>query len=294
MLGPWEDETPLGGPLAFQAIATNGRTIILAGGASVSDTGELGWFGSVMWNALDDDGHLTDWYGESGVFDAPTLHGSATVHGDRAYFVGGGGGTVAFQPRVVSMRIGAETLEDPRDETPMTGGRSRHVSLAREGALYVMGGFTDPATPSPTPAIEVLRAAVDPTTGMIGAWESAGTIAEPQWTAAHVELTDALILVGGGVGDVPTARVVRYPLDATGVGEPELLSPLPYPRAHVHQTPVYGSRIYSVGGRYAKGLGQASSTDVYSAAIDELGSELPVSSFGRRPSERRELPRPTA
>jgi len=64
--------------------------------------------------------------------------------------------------------------------------------------------------------------------------------------------------------------VIRYSLDAAGVGDAELLAPLPYPRAHVHQTPTYGGRLYSVGGRYSEGFGQASSADVYSAAIADL------------------------
>ena len=264
VLGAWEDETPLGGPLAFHSIATSGRMIILAGGASVSESGGLGWFGSVMWNVLDDEGHLGAW-GGAPTFDSPALHATATVLGDRVYFVGGGAGAASSDPRVLSMRIGADALDDLRVEASLPAGRSHHVTMAREGALYVAGGFAGP----PTPATAVLRATIDGA-GVPGAWEDAGVMTEPLWTAALVEVPGAMILVGGGLGPAPTDRVVRYPLDAAGVGGAELLAPLPYPRAHVHQTPTHGGRLYSVGGRYAESFGQASSADVYSAAIADL------------------------
>lgn len=259
-LGPWEEEPPLPAPLAFQAIATSGTTIVLAGGVSIAEGGGLGWIPFIMKATVGDDGHLGAWSGEN-VLEEATLHGAAAVVGDRFYLVGGGAGAASSHAAVVSVPI--DSLAEVRVETSLPAPRSHHVLTIRDGHLYVAGGFEGP----PTPAYSMWRAPLD-ATGAVGAWEEVGTMAEPMWTSAAVTTSDALILIGGGVGGAPTDRVVRLPIGGDGrVGAAELLFSLPYPRAHVHQTPAHAGRLYSVGGRYADGLGQASSTDVYSTEI---------------------------
>lgn len=263
-LGAWEDESPFPAPLAFQAVATRGRTIVLAGGVS-PDGATLGWIPFVMQATVDDEGHVGRWNGVT-LLEEPTLHAAAVVVGERFYLVGGGAGAASSSATVVSVRIGVELPEDLRIETALPAPRSHHVLLERDGFLYVAGGFEGP----PTPAHAILRAPLD-ALGVVGAWEMVGTMAEPMWTAGVARTADAMILVGGGIGGAPTDRIVRLPFDGDGqVGAAEDFLTLPYPRAHVHQTPTHGGRLYSAGGRYAEGFGQASSADVYSVEIAGL------------------------
>ncbi|UJR84308.1 hypothetical protein [Sandaracinus amylolyticus] len=266
-LGAWELERALPAPLAFHVIATTESTIVLAGGVSTRDDGSLGWIPFVMWSSVDDEGHVGPWQGLEAIATA-TLHGAAAIVGERLYLVGGGAGAASSHTAVRSLRVAGGVIDDARDETALPAERSHHVLVAHDGHLYVAAGFAGP----PAPATSVVRAAIGEG-GVLGAWEDVGALAEPAWTASAIEREDAVMMVGGGIGGGPTDRIVRLPFDATGhVGAIEELAPLPYPRAHVHQTPAFGGRVYSVGGRRAEGLGQASSSDVYSATLDALAS----------------------
>ncbi|AKF03285.1 hypothetical protein [Sandaracinus amylolyticus] len=266
-LGAWELERVLPAPLAFHMIATSGSTIVLAGGLSTRDDGSLGWIPFVMWSSVDHEGHVGPWQGLEAIATA-TLHGAAVIAGERLYLVGGGAGAASSHTAVRSLRIAGGVIDDARDEIALPAERSHHVLEVRDGHLYVAAGFAGP----PAPATSVLRAPIGEG-GVLGAWEDVGALAEPAWTASSIVSEDALVMIGGGIGEGPTDRIVRVAFDASGHVAPiEELAPLPYPRAHVHQTPSFGGRIYSVGGRRAEGLGQASSSDVYSAALDALAS----------------------
>jgi hypothetical protein len=74
-------------------------------------------------------------------------------------------------------------------------------------------------------------------------------------------------IVGGGISGGHHRngefldRVRRAPIEADGhIGTFEDITPLPLARGHVHQTPIHGNYIYSVGGRIHDASGTMDAT----------------------------------
>jgi hypothetical protein len=85
----------------------------------------------------------------------------------------------------------------------------------------------------------------------LGAWADAGELPEGRATSAATVFLDQVYVIAGMTeltgGEVDTVLRATFGADGT-VGAFEELAPLPTPRAHSHQAPLYQGTLYSVGG----------------------------------------------
>jgi hypothetical protein len=140
------------------------------------------------------------------------------------------------------------------------------------GAVYVIGGLAGNPARQPVQHRSVLRAEIA-RDGTLGEWRTVSELPHAYATHSAFVHGDALWVVGG-VEDNTTfsARVWRAPLGRSGVvGAWSEAQPLPFGRGHVHQTPVIGGRVYSVGGRIAAAQGSPPVTDA--VVVGVLGAD---------------------
>jgi N-acetylneuraminic acid mutarotase len=135
--------------------------------------------------------------------------------------------------------------------TALPDKRSHNAIVAYDDALWVSGGLSGDPAGVHTSYKDVLRAEIL-ADGSLGAWNTVGEL--PLTLATHSSFAHggALYVVGGVEdGDTNTAAVRRALIEENGMlASWEDLPPLPKPRAHAHQTPVFGGFVYSAGGAF--------------------------------------------
>lgn len=143
--------------------------------------------------------------------------------------------------------------------TPLPGPRSHHVVTAHGGYLYVAGGLDRPGDFTKDVSLpDVVRAPIG-ADGMLGAWETMGTLPTDLAVAAAVTRGDQLWIVGGltsGAHEHGTTgelvefstHVLRSTIDGGALGPWEIAGDLPLARGHAHHAPVHGDVLYSAGG----------------------------------------------
>jgi hypothetical protein len=127
--------------------------------------------------------------------------------------------------------------------------RSHHASFVHDGALWVVAGLNGNPAGAHEQLRDILRAPIQ-ADGTLGDWTTAGRL-DSAYATHSAFVRDGWLYVVGGVENnarfVPTVQ--RAPIRAGGtLGFFEHAAPLPVGRAHVHQTPLRGDRVYSVGG----------------------------------------------
>jgi N-acetylneuraminic acid mutarotase len=118
-------------------------------------------------------------------------------------------------------------------------------------AIYLTGGLEgDPNNANDYEVFaHVLRATIDGQ-GVLGPWVEVGAMPFTLNTHASFVHGDHLYVAGGIADDHHnTDAVYRAPIAADGtVGPWEAQAALPTPRAHAHQTPVWGDFVFATGG----------------------------------------------
>jgi hypothetical protein len=271
--GPWVATTPLPHPLAgASAVAARGF-VVLTGGQVAPQGGLRGLtrVAETYTAPIAADGSLGTWT-PGPALPAPRFHHPSVYHDGRVYVVGGQGATEA-EAGVFAARLGADGRLGPwQTLRPLPEPRSHHAIVIDHGALYVIGGLAGNPARQPVQHRSVLRAAIA-RDGTLGEWQTVGELPHAYATHSAFVFGDALWVVGG-VEDNTTfsARVWRAPLSRSGVlGTWSEAQPLPFGRGHVHQTPVIGGRVYSVGGRIAAAQGAPPVTDA--VVVGVLGAD---------------------
>jgi hypothetical protein len=233
------------------AIALDARNaIVLTGGANGSDSTT-----DVLTSAVATDGSLGDWTVQSSMTAKHFHHGGATYHG-YLYVVGGlarlsPGDPNGTTPTDVVERAKVDddgTVGTWEALTPLPNGGRSHIAVFVYGdALYVAGGIgpKDDATVGDS----ILRAPFN-ADGTLGAWAQAGKLSAARSVMSSAILDDVLYLFGGLDASFVASDAVEYAVFAPDgtLGVFAQGRPLPVARAHVHQAPVFGGRIYSTGG----------------------------------------------
>lgn len=226
-------------------LAQVGNTIVVAGGADGFDS-----LADTVVGTIADDGALT-------FVDGPALgvdryHLTLCEHGGYIYAIGGlqqrynnGSPTQAVMDTIERATFDGQTLGAWETLDPLPVTLTHHAAVVAGDALYIIGGISDVATRT-----EILRADFT-ADGHLGAFVQVGSLPEGRGTsAAFVHLNQLYVLAGANKaqgGEVDT--VLRAAIGDDGsAGAFEALAPLPKPRAHVHQTPVFGGFVYSAGG----------------------------------------------
>ncbi len=247
-LGDWGVAARLSMPISFhaQAMLADGRVVLL-GGVSQDATGPFA-LPNVTFLRVDADGALD--LSAGAPLPGAFRHATAEVIGDRLFLIGGLG-TSGPQDRVVSATVAPGGVNAAwEDEAPLPRARTHHASVAHAGRIYVFGGYDPDQVASP----EILRSTHD-AAGRITGWETVGTWERPRWTSSAFVHDGWVYLLGGGVflggGAAENLdSVIRAELTEAGIGPfEEVDAPLPVGRSHVHQAPMHGGFVYSVGGR---------------------------------------------
>ncbi|MCA9540066.1 MAG: hypothetical protein KC620_14310 [Myxococcales bacterium] len=259
-LGEWhEAKYPLPFPLAFHGQAQIDNTIWLAAGVSVDRQGPFG-SRAVVAITVAPDARL-DRVERCDDLPAPAVHPTLVPLDGRLYLIGGT--TNAPIDQVLVGELG----DDPCDITWSAGPslpatRSHHAAGVYDGRIYVLGGFSVGQAPDP----RIWRSVHDDTGALTG-WEEVGAVDPAPWTSSALVIDDTLWLFGGGEGQgfqatfVNTVRRATFAEDGTVGPFSPVDAALPIARSHVHQTPLFDGRVYSVGGRVFDDAGAIESTD---------------------------------
>jgi len=257
--GAWEAGPMLPEPRAFHTLAVTDDRVYLLAGRDLPGALTATWVAD-----LRDDGSLSEWRTTQPIPDG-RVHASAHAYGGRIYVIGGTQAGNTASAVVFSAPIEEDgALGFWREEIELLPrGRSHHTSVLHDGSIYVIGGFSGELLEG-VEENEILRGHIADD-GTVEAWQTVGTIPEAPWTASAFERDGYVYVLGGGQGSNALARylarVRRAPFLSDGsIGEWEDVGgDLPQARAHVHHTPVWGSLLYSIGGRL---MSETSLTDV--------------------------------
>ena len=245
-LGAWENGDSLPGPHAGMAMAADPRFVLLAGGRGKGGAVTQDVFLAPVWG----DGRLGAWKAPVYSLPAPRFHAAAVINDGYAYVIGGMESNTATTS-IYRAKIGrGGELSAWTELAPLPSPRSHHAAFVRDGNLYLVAGNAGNPAGDAQPLADVIRAPLGKD-GAIGAWATVSTLDSTFATHAAVVHDDHLYVVGGVENNRRFSdRVIRAAFQADGsLGAWETVdSPLPAPRAHVHQVPVHGDRMFSVGG----------------------------------------------
>jgi hypothetical protein len=182
------------------------------------------------------------------------MHGVAAASGDYVYFVGGRGAKTGKSVADVSrVRVSANgTLGEMESLADLPADRSHGQALVYAGRLYVFGGLRGDPAGANTALDDVLSAEIL-ADGRLGEWKPSGTLPAPRSISSAELVGDDVFLAGGLEGQSSIkADVWRGTFDAQKNLVFELTDVrLPFARGHVHQTPFFRGKLYSVGGKNA-------------------------------------------
>lgn len=198
------------------------------------------------------DGSIGDWT------DGPPLaegvmHHTALVRGDYLFVFGGRGDDTGASVKTVSRaKIGPDGIPGAFETvTPLPEARSHHMMFEYGDWVYLAGGLTGDPLDNPPSRADIIRARID-ASGELGAWEAAGSFPKGGLSVSSAEVFGRNVYFFGGLptGSIYSNKVIAAPIDRDGMVEKFAnVATLDLGRAHVHQTPVYGRFIYSLGGK---------------------------------------------
>jgi len=173
-------------------------------------------------------------------------HGGAVLVGERIYVVGGLDDTFVNNASVESAAVVDDGLSDFRREADLPVPLS-HFSLVAEGQrLLLTGGLTGDSRTAAA-RTEILTAAIG-ADGTLEAWTTDPTsLGVGRSVHASVVIDGQLHLIGGlaGVDNSLAGVDVANVVGSVGAFRP---GPDGFGRAHVHHAPLFGDRVYLVGG----------------------------------------------
>lgn len=246
----WEQSAALPAPRAGAGVSAVGSHVVLTGGFHLDPQRPNARqnTSTTYVAAMRPDGSIREWK-PAAALPGVRYHHASVAHGGWVYVTGGMGERLA-EPTVFAARVGADgTLGEWATLTPMPNPRSHHSSFVRDGHLYVVGGIANHAG-LPMLHVDVSRAKINPD-GTLERWQTVSFTPHAYATHSSFVAGDFLYMVGGVEDNVRfTDAMWRAPFLAEGrMGPWEEVKPgLPAARAHVHNTPVWNGRVYSVGG----------------------------------------------
>jgi hypothetical protein len=181
----------------------------------------------------------------------PRMHGGAFVSGSTIYILGGFDDPSVWSDAVKATVQPDGTVSAWTSAGALPGPRS-HFSVVRVGEyVYLAGGLAKSAYQNPPGLTDVSRAhlAAD---GTLESWTPMTSLPVPLATHASFFYGDYLYVVGGislGSAAAQEKRVWRAAVATDGsLGAWEKAADLLVARGHVHQVPMLGDHVYSVGG----------------------------------------------
>ena len=253
--GTWEAGPALPAPRGGHSVAVAENSVILTGGQFLEGLKRIP---EVYTARIRPDGSLDRWVAAPPL-PRPAFHHPAVYHNGWVYVTGGQGEKVA-EAGVYGARVRPDGGIEPWVElAPLPRPRSHHASFVHQNMLYVVGGLDGHPAQGNALYVDIWRAEIQPD-GTLGEWKRASVLPNAYATHSAFAHGDHVYVVGGVENDQRFVNTIwRAPINAEGkFGAWEQVDPgLPAARAHVHETPVMGGRVYSVGGSNMRRLDPA-------------------------------------
>lgn len=241
-LGPTPPHPQLGAGLVVRpdrVYVVSGRTL---GGSRVVDSAE------VYSLSLGDDGVPGEWRAERPLPE-PSFHGTAEYVDGWIFAIGG----IPEGAVGTSTVWRAQVMDDGRLSSwvaarPLPEGRTHHASFVHDRSIFVVNGLDGSGNAFLSASyFDYLVATVDEN-GDLSPWTKVD-LPFAMSTHSATLLDDRVILVGGFDEDVNIVDVVRIASIVDGRLEDfDLLTALPFARAHVHHAPRWGRWLFAAGG----------------------------------------------
>jgi hypothetical protein len=236
---------------AGAALAVVGEDVVLAGGVVQQPT----FTDEILVARFDANGHLDDWK-QGPKLPSNVQHASAVTVGRDVYVFGG---TLGSKASTISVKttVSAEGELSPLVSlTKLNPPRSHQVAFVEKEAIYLVGGIDKGPIGDPPSRKDAVRATIQ-ADGTLSDWETVGALSSPLTVSSVQKVGCSFLFLGGlddGIKDEVgpySDRILRGSLAADGTFRTEepLAEKLSYRRGHVHQTPVYKTFVYSVGGK---------------------------------------------
>jgi hypothetical protein len=248
-LGPFESAGKLPTPRAGHCLAKVRDRLLLAGG-TVPANGSMGIKPTSVLVRLGADGKIADAVPGPDLPKA-VMHLSCEVHGDYVYALGGRGANSKSTTLSARAKINEDGTLGPFEAQPaLAPDRSHHASFVREKRLYVLGGLTGDPTGAYDDRSDAIMADIHDD-GTLGAWTPAGKLPTTLSVSSAQVYKDAVYVVGGLEGLTFSDKIRRATFndDGTLSAFATLPDKLPAARGHVHQTPMWKTFLFSVGGK---------------------------------------------
>ncbi len=251
-LDAFEKVANLPEPRAGQCMAKVGDRWLLAGGITQSN-GAMGVSDTTVLVRFDADGKLVD-ATPGPKLPAATMHLTCDVANGWVYAMGGRGANGRSTTMSARAKIQPDgTLGAFENQTKLNPDRSHHAAFIRQKRLYLVGGLTgDPVGNSAITHDDCVYADIADD-GTLGAWKPAGKLPVALGVSSAQLYEDAVYTFGGLEGnDTVFSDAIRratFNDDGTLTAFATLKTKLPDARGHVHDTPVWKTFIFSVGGQ---------------------------------------------
>lgn len=248
-LGAFESAGTLPEPRAGHCMVQKGDRLYLFGGI-VGDVRKGPSTSSVVLT-LDAEGKVTA-SSPGPELPVAVMHVGCAMAGDSIYATGGRGEDSRSTKLSARTKIGADGSLSPFENlTPLVPDRSHHAVFVRGQTLYVLGGIRgNPVGNQADNRKDVVAADIAPD-GTLGDWYGAGTLPTSISVSSALLYKDAVYVMGGLEEGGFTSKIRRatFADDGTLSDFTTLKTQLPDARGHVHQTPAWGSFVFSVGGK---------------------------------------------
>lgn len=249
-LGSWAGQPKLAQAAAGSAYATShGRHYIMGGRARPI-------LSTVQVSYHDENNAILGWL-EQLPLPQPRFHGSGAATNDYLYFSGGVSGTGDVQSDLFIGKLSASGNIESWQTQTLPEPRSHHASFVHDSYLYLVQGFSgNPFQNATNGHRNIVRAPIDPQTGLVGDWE-VFLEEDVDISTLSVSLDDGSCacriagLVKEGSNYSYSKQVQCYNLDGetqdTILSQP-INASLQLGRSHVHHAPYHNGRYYIVGG----------------------------------------------
>lgn len=244
-LGAWEEIEPIPDAVGGHAVAVVGNRVIVIGGRDRT----LANLPDVYVGTIGDDGRIDAWE-EARTMPGGRFHSVAVVDGRWLYVVGGIEEDDAIDTVLRAELKDDGTLGEWTQAATLPAPRSHHAAVVHDGSLYVLGGLDgDPMRGTEETHGDVWRARLS-ADGSVGTWETLTELPNRVSSTSAQAIGDAIFLFGGIEGSSYYSEHVRRAeiLPDGTIGDWTAVGDLPTGRAHVHQLPRVGDRLYSLGG----------------------------------------------
>ena len=271
-LSAWQTTTALPDPLYLHAVTASDTHLYVIGG----------WDGNRNRNevyraAFQADGKLGGWQQLGDFPRIVDLHDAVIVN-NRIYVSGGYDAGSVYQDVYVAA-IQSNGLGPWTRTTDMPQGRYRHVMLAYNDYIYVIGGATySLSNEAETAHADVFYAKVN-SNGTVGAWQTATELPAPRFYHGAVIYDDRILVLGGtNERSQLFASAISIPIQSNGTlgawnSEPNMPEGL-YRFAAVSVRRFGSDFVYLIGGLISDTVYRAS---VYHSAVPPTPTATPTS-----------------